>query len=691
MDSWCDLRTDCHNEADETDCMESYIKRLKHIFNPVELTIVRQPPAMVEFWGNGTHTVTALVSENGTELACPPTHFQCPGLDYCLPVYLLCNGVKDCGGWQDEADCDSYVCPGFYRCRGSSVCLHVDDVCDGVAQCPQGDDELLCELVCPEHCTCHGLAFTCTRPFTLSAYPTLRYLKAAGTGLSPKHLSGNTGLVYLNLASCHVAEIKDLALPHLLILDLTNNDLSVIDGSHLVSMPRLKVLFVGGNPLTWNIFSAASPSGSSPQLLYLDLSNVSIPELHPAHLRSFAKLRSLNLSGSGVDAVTVETFRNVPELRQVDVRGCRLSAFPQYAFRQLLSLQEVRADSYKLCCPQCLPPDFNLNQCLAPEDPVSSCDSLLGQTALRVLFPLLAVIGLLGNACGVASHVLVVKVCRRFGFGVFLTHLCLSDFVMGVYLALIAVADRVYQDSYAQADTAWRRGVVCRMAGVLWLLASEVSALIVSLITLDRVMALLFPFSRFRFRVASAHLVCGVVWLGCFLLAILPPTLSSSAGLFYRSSGLCVPLLSSATAAPLTADNILGVINVLNFVLFLFVAAGQIRVYVFTQSNSLSFFDKTTTTWNDVIIARRLADVAWIKVLCWFPVDLMALLAHRDVVVAAPALVREGLHVILVPLGSALSPCLYALSLVLEKRRELQLDRLVKRLRARELARKHND
>ena len=485
MDSWCDLRTDCHNEADETDCMESYIKRLKHIFNPAELTIVPQPPAMVEFWGNGTHTVTALVSENGTELACPPTHFQCPGLDYCLPVYLLCNGVKDCGEWQDEADCDSYVCPGFYRCRGSSVCLHADDVCDGVAQCPQGDDELLCELVCPEHCTCHGLAFTCTRPFTPSAYPTLRYLKAAGTGLSPKDLSDNTGLVYLNLASCHVAEIKDLVLPHLHILDLMNNDLSVIDGSHLVSMPLLKVLFVGGNPLTWNIFSAASPSGSSLQLLYLDLSNVSIPELHPAHLRSFTKLRSLNLSGSGVDAVTVETFRNVPELRQVDVRGCRLSVFPQHAFRQLLSLQEVRADSYKVCCPQRLPPDFNLNQCLAPEDPVSSCDSLLGQTALRVLFPLLAVLGLLGNACGLASHVLVVKVCRRFGFGVFLTHLCLSDFVMCVYLALIAVADRVYQDSYARADTAWRRGAVCRMAGVLWLLASEVSALIVSLITLD--------------------------------------------------------------------------------------------------------------------------------------------------------------------------------------------------------------
>ena len=689
IDSWCDLRTDCQNEADETDCMERYLKRFRLLLNPFLPEAIPPPPAIVNFWGNGTHTVTSLVSENGTVRDCPASHFQCPGHDYCLPVYLRCNGVRDCGDWQDEADCDTYTCPGFYRCRGSRVCLHADHVCDNVTQCPQRDDELLCDLVCPEHCTCHGLAFTCTQVFTPRSYPTLRYLKAAGTGLSPTLLSRNTHLVYLNLAACHVTNIEELIFPHLHVLDLTNNDLSVIDGFHLLSLPRLKVLFLGGNPLMSNIFSAVPLSGSTSQLIHLDLSNVSILELQLSHLRLFPMLQSLNLSGSGMDVVTMESFPGVPQLRQLDFRGCPLSRFTQHAFRELRGLQKVWADSYKVCCPQQLPPDFNLNQCLAPGDPVSSCDSLLGHKVLQVLFPLLAILSLLGNACAIFSHVFVLKVCRRFGFGVFLTHLSLSDFVMGVYLAVIGVADSVYKDKYVLEDTAWRQGVVCGMSGALWFLASEVSALIVCLITLDRVLVLLFPLSRLHFRVPSAHLACGIVWLTCLLLSFVPQVSHTAISDVYRSSGLCVPLLASSSAADIDV-NVLHVINILNFLLFLIVVAGQIRVYVFRQSNSLSFF-KSMSTWNDINIARRLSDITWIKVLCWFPVHLLAFLAYSGVAVAGPALVKEGLHFMLVPLSSALNPYLYAVNLVLEKQRELQLERLVTRLRARDLERGNKD
>nr|KAG5686645.1 hypothetical protein BaRGS_013432 [Batillaria attramentaria] len=52
-------------------------------------------------------------------------HLHCES-NYCLPVYVRCNGVYDCVGHEDEADCESYTCPGFYRCRASSVCVHVD-------------------------------------------------------------------------------------------------------------------------------------------------------------------------------------------------------------------------------------------------------------------------------------------------------------------------------------------------------------------------------------------------------------------------------------------------------------------------------------------------------------------------------------------------------------------------------------
>nr|KAG5686644.1 hypothetical protein BaRGS_013431 [Batillaria attramentaria] len=75
--------------------------------------------------------------------------------NYCLPVYVRCNGVHDCVGHEDEADCENFTCPGFYRCRASPVCVHVDHLCDGMARCPQRDDEWLCGVKCPEGCRCH--------------------------------------------------------------------------------------------------------------------------------------------------------------------------------------------------------------------------------------------------------------------------------------------------------------------------------------------------------------------------------------------------------------------------------------------------------------------------------------------------------------------------------------------------------
>nr|KAG5694758.1 hypothetical protein BaRGS_002711 [Batillaria attramentaria]KAG5694760.1 hypothetical protein BaRGS_002713 [Batillaria attramentaria] len=47
--------------------------------------------------------------------SCPETHFRCPGeSNHCLPVFVRCNGVYDCAGHEDEAECDNYTCPGVW-------------------------------------------------------------------------------------------------------------------------------------------------------------------------------------------------------------------------------------------------------------------------------------------------------------------------------------------------------------------------------------------------------------------------------------------------------------------------------------------------------------------------------------------------------------------------------------------------
>ncbi|XP_076450027.1 relaxin receptor 2-like [Babylonia areolata] len=93
----------------------------------------------------------------------------------------------------------------------------------------------------------------------------------------------------------------------------------------------------------------------------------------------------------------------------------------------------------------------------------------------------------------------VLKKSSSTGFGVFVTNLSMADFLMGVYVTIIGAADEWFRGRYLHYDEVWKGSVTCKMAGLLSLLSSEVSALIIWLITMDRFLVLRFPFSSWRF------------------------------------------------------------------------------------------------------------------------------------------------------------------------------------------------
>ena len=152
----CDEHRDCAGGEDEELCTVT----TAFLESPLPIN----PPLIVETDGRGAFSFKSLSNidiVNGS-VGCPHTHFQCPGQEMCLPVYMRCNGVFDCPYHDDEVACGTYTCPGFYRCRTSQVCVHPDNVCDGVHHCPLFDDELFCNFTCPDVCKCYGLAFSCT-------------------------------------------------------------------------------------------------------------------------------------------------------------------------------------------------------------------------------------------------------------------------------------------------------------------------------------------------------------------------------------------------------------------------------------------------------------------------------------------------------------------------------------------------
>ncbi|XP_025085575.1 G-protein coupled receptor GRL101-like [Pomacea canaliculata] len=613
-----------------------------------------------------TGEIMMIALNHSLPFVCPESHFQCPEIVfYCLPVYLRCNGVYDCPGKEDELACDTYTCPGYYRCRASHVCVHADHMCDGWPQCPQADDELVCNLTCPDTCVCHGLAFTCTDWFPVSQHLDLRFLDARSSGLTLRDVSNNTMLVHLSLANCNITSLQAVNLINLRSLDLSDNLIQVINSQFLWNFHKLQSLSLSGNPLV-----SLYPVGEDVPFIFtyitsVDFSRIKIQELDNVFPQRFPNLTTLNISYCDIQSVVEDAFY-LPKLHMLDLRGSPVSYYPQQAFRNLPKLEYLYADNYKICCPETLPFLQHVQVCEAPADEISSCESLVGSDVYRVFLAIFATLALAGNSGSFVYRVFVSKNTRSLGFDVFVTNLCVADFLMGVYLAMIGVVDRLFLGSYLWIEALWRKSSLCKLTGFLSLLSCEVSPLLICMITLDRLLVIKFPLSNFRFSRKSASLASGVVWTAGLFISIIPLLPMMSHWEFYTQNGFCVPL-------PITRKVFGGksyafnLTIIFNSVLFVVIAIGQMLIFCSVRVNRLSTSNCTKKS-NDMTIARRLITIAVADFICWFPISLLGFMASSGIPIAVEAYVPIVVWVL--PLNSVLNPFLYTFNIMLEKRQK---------------------
>ena len=659
LEHLCDSKSDCYDGSDEV-CAEG------------KQFVTTLPPAILHVDGKGRPFLRQMNDSD----ECPLTHFQCTQ-GFCLPIYLRCNGVDDCPNREDEASCESYTCSGFYRCRGSKACLHPDHVCDGLFQCPQFDDELLCDrLACPDVCHCEGLAFVCTANFSASSYPALRYLDASGSGMTSGDLAHNLFLIHLRLSDCRIDTQPTLELPNLRQLDLSRNELTHIDINQFHPLKNLRVLVLFGNPLS--AITNTESSGKGTLILQtINLSGASFHVFNGSALAGCPVLKTLNISWSKLTTISEGGFQSTPLLENVDVRGSPLKDFPSDVLRGLDSLKVVHADNYKLCCKAMLPEDFDLNKCHAKQDLLASCEDLLKSNVYRVFLWLFSSLSVVGNVGSFAARVYLGNKSAGLGsFSIFVASLSMADFFMGIYLAIVGVADQIYRGEYLWYSDRWKESAVCKMAGFLSLMSSEVSAFIICLITLDRFLALRFPLSSLHFSHGSALIACSIVWMVGIALATVPLLPVTTHWQFYSQTGICIPLPFTTDEYFQGYDYSFSVMIILNFVLFLLIAVGQAIIYWSVRSNSISSSKKTGS--RDVTIARRLTTIVLSDFLCWFPVGLLGVLASTGTII--PDELNVTVAIFVMPFNSALNPFLYTFNVLMEKRKKAQEARLLKRL-----------
>jgi hypothetical protein len=317
-------------------------------------------------------------------------------------------------------------------------------------------------------------------------------------------------------------------------LDLRENLIQALYLNTLSRLLNLKVLRLAHNPLK-EIFGAE-------ETLVLKLPS----------------LEQLDLSHTQLWAIGPGGFQGLVRLQQLDFRGSHFVHFSQDLLQNLTELREVLTSNYRLCCPGILPYTAQV-VCVVDEKSMSSCEDLLRVKFYQAVLIVISLVAVLGNAACVPIRLAVHKESLDSSFSILMTNLNAANFLMGVYCGIIAGADQVFRGNFLNNEKAWTDSVACQLAGVLYLLSSDVSAFTIAVIAWGQVTQIVNLSEDLRYcqplGKRSSTIACLLVWVVSSTRTATLLFLTGSQWAAHRRSVLCVPSPAASAAWSLLCGN----------------------------------------------------------------------------------------------------------------------------------------
>lgn len=217
-----------------------------------------------------------------------------------------------------------------------------------------------------------------------------------------------------------------------------------------------------------------------------------------------------------------------------------------------------------------------------------------------------------------------------------IANLAISDFLMGIYLMIVAAADVHYGVEYAGYDYGWRRSKLCTVAGFLTTFSGELSVATLTFITVDRfiVISLNSPTKKLSKNHVKAILLC--IWVVVLTLCLVPCFDKSYFDNFYGQSEMCLPL-------PIASERVTGVVrnddyeyvpvisrtpNGWEYSVFIFVGINAVSflailimyVWMFISVKKTQAAARSSQLNNDLTLARKMTLIVVTDAMCWIPV-----------------------------------------------------------------------
>ncbi|XP_007446687.1 PREDICTED: relaxin receptor 1 isoform X4 [Lipotes vexillifer] len=616
---------------------------------------------------------------SGQDVSCALGYFPCGNTTKCLPQLLHCNGVDDCGNQEDEDNCgdnngwsmqlDKYFA-NYYKM--TSWYPFVAET----SECLVGS--------VPMQCLCRGLELDCDET-NLRAVPsvssnvTLMSLKwNLIRKLPPDGFKKYHDLQKLCLQNNKIRSVSVYAfrgLYSLTKLYLSHNRITFLKPGVFEDLHRLEWLIIEENhlsrisPLTFyglnslillalmNNMLTRLPDKPlcqhMPRLHWLDFEGNHIHNLRNLTFISCSNLTVLVMRKNKINHLSENAFAPLRKLDEFSLEGNEISNIQQRMFRPLTNLSHIYFKKFQYCgyAP-------HVRSCKPNTDGISSLEDLLASIIQRVFVWVVSAVTCFGNIFVICMRPYIRSENKLHAMSII--SLCCADCLMGIYLFVIGAFDLKFRGEYNKHAQLWMESIHCQLLGSLAILSTEVSVLLLTFLTVEKYICIVYPFRCLRPGKCRTITVLILIWIIGFIVAFIPLSNKEFFKNYYGTNGVCFPLHSEDTESIGAQIYSVAIFLGINLAAFIIIVFSYGSMFYSIHQSAITATKVRNQVRKEMILAKRFFFIVFTDALCWIPIFILKFLSLLQVEI--PGTITSWVVIFILPINSALNPILYTLT-----------------------------
>ncbi|XP_057584009.1 relaxin receptor 1 isoform X4 [Hippopotamus amphibius kiboko] len=390
-----------------------------------------------------------------------------------------------------------------------------------------------------------------------------------------------------------------------------------------------------------------------PRLHWLDFEGNHIHNLRNLTFISCSNLTVLVMRKNKINHLNENTFAPLQKLDEFSLEGIEISNIQQRMFRPLMNLSHIYFKKFQYCgyAP-------HVRSCKPNTDGISSLEDLLASVIQRVFVWVVSAVTCFGNIFVICMRPYIRSENKLHAMSII--SLCCADCLMGIYLFVIGAFDLKFRGEYNKHAQLWMESIYCQLLGSLAILSTEVSVLLLTFLTLEKYICIVYPFRCLRPGKCRTITALILIWIIGFIVAFIPLSNKEFFKNYYGTNGVCFPLHSEDTESIGAQIYSVAIFLGINLAAFIIIVFSYGSMFYSIHQSAITATEVRNQVRKEMILAKRFFFIVFTDALCWIPIFILKFLSLLQVEI--PGTITSWVVIFILPINSALNPILYTLT-----------------------------